>query len=725
MVLPELSYRVPLKPISGSKLCTRTRLRRERLVWGSQRTGALRGGSEDSGSSSSSIDLEAEEEDEKSLCDPAAGENQFKHAGQSFFHDPDNVSYDDEAHNSHGSWCFDVQSRTRHVPPIHGSTLGPDGDSLKKASEHFKSIECYNKRLHCEYRAEDADNAEEPSHRQLLITYKNIHEDEATINERTIKSQTDRRRIESQTTAPKTEINRDGTYNLNHDRVLPISSSDGISICDWQCVRLCERRLEDCCADNSIPCGKKIAVQTAEERNLSNVAAVSLPQPEINTNREEQTVKVQHPVQGSERQRSTTCRQKANVQTDRQSPYILANKDQSIPNRNQAKSHQKSPSPSAQVKDKTRKNPELIINGDKSCTRVKEKLRAVKGIQGGDSQAHSKRANPASLGTARAPKHQAMKALKGGQLLKRPGLAGMPKTQSAVDFITYKDMFQQIQSSDKGPAIYEMFAGPVYDNLRGSSSADKVKLRQVQSAKVTHTPVKKAHRTTTTVVKGKPKPALSRLSSHLKASSKSDTLKKPSGTKCHGTPEAESAHCEHVVDRMLSAIGESLAEHGTVTLRSSEKTLTEEVAPVPSKAEGSHHHTQVQDTNKDLSADEHNRLPAQTFAQASQQLKINTWTLSSGSEINPMSPAYKRFLDEIGDGPFTDDLLQCLAEKLISLDERDTSLQPRLAVLEPGLEKPSGDDAPSVPKLSEVHSLFVFTPVMVLICIICIVSLCV
>ncbi|XP_029937149.1 mitogen-activated protein kinase kinase kinase 19 [Myripristis murdjan] len=39
-----------------------------------------------------------------------------------------------------------------------------------------------------------------------------------------------------------------------------------------------------------------------------------------------------------------------------------------------------------------------------------------------------------------------------------------------------------------------------------------------------------------------------------------------------------------------------------------------------------------------------------------------------------MSPVYQKFLDEVGEGPLTDDLLQCLAEKLISLDERDASV---------------------------------------------------
>uniref|UniRef100_A0A9J7X2H3 Mitogen-activated protein kinase kinase kinase 19 n=1 Tax=Cyprinus carpio carpio TaxID=630221 RepID=A0A9J7X2H3_CYPCA len=45
---------------------------------------------------------------------------------------------------------------------------------------------------------------------------------------------------------------------------------------------------------------------------------------------------------------------------------------------------------------------------------------------------------------------------------------------------------------------------------------------------------------------------------------------------------------------------------------------------------------------------------------------INTWT-SDGT----VSPVYHSFLDEVGDGPLTDDLLRSLAEELISLERRD------------------------------------------------------
>ncbi|KAI1884925.1 hypothetical protein AGOR_G00214910 [Albula goreensis] len=53
---------------------------------------------------------------------------------------------------------------------------------------------------------------------------------------------------------------------------------------------------------------------------------------------------------------------------------------------------------------------------------------------------------------------------------------------------------------------------------------------------------------------------------------------------------------------------------------------------------------------------------------------INTWT--SGSSDRTMSPMFRKYLDVAGEGPLTDDLLQNLAKELISLEEREVTLQP-------------------------------------------------
>lgn len=718
MVLPELKYRVPLKPISRSPLFSRTRLRSERISWGSQPTGLLttKGGSEDSGSSSSqsSIDLEHEEEEVKNLYDQASGGSHFKRAGERFLQYCNDVS---SAEADTGGWHFNVESRTRHVPPIHRFSLGPDAEPKNKEGEHLGREK--NKNSYCEDKANDMDYTKECVDSQ----------GDTTRNERTIKPKSEGINDECQTTEPKTEINCGATFYVNHDQVVAISNTEEISINDQQHVKLEDRSLEDSHAHYPIPFGKNITLQIVDKRTQSNIIAATLSQSDINPKREERMLKALQPLRGKERRRSTTCGPKANIPTNPQSYNILANKDQSIPNRNQSKSYLKNSLPSTRVKDKTRKSPELMINGDKSYTTVKAKPKSVKASQyGNDSNtpgrnvtdhAQSKRSSPGTLGITRTQKHQVVKEHKGTQHLKRPGLTGMPRPQSAVDFVTYNDMFQQIQSGDKGPAIYEMFAGPVYDNLRGSSSCDKVKVRQVQSAKVT--PVKKAQsrvrrspeERTASSAKSKPKPASSRLNSHLRTVLKSDTHAKRSGIKRNAPTEVELTHSENVdsghkfpedaaEDRMLSTIEESLSGHRTETLKSEDKTLIG--AAAPSYPEGSSH-MQMQEINGSSSVQKQNQPPALMLAQTSQQPKINTWTSSSSNSLSLVSPVYKKFLDEVGDGPFTDDLLQCLAEELISLDEREASLGPCPDMLEPSRDESDREDDP-VPRFPEVRSLF-------------------
>lgn len=70
-----------------------------------------------------------------------------------------------------------------------------------------------------------------------------------------------------------------------------------------------------------------------------------------------------------------------------------------------------------------------------------------------------------------------------------------------------------------------------------------------------------------------------------------------------------------------------------------------------------------------------------------------------------MSPVYQRFLDDVGDGPLTDDLLQCLAEELISLDERDVSIGPCPENLEQCKEESSRGDDPVSGGNTEVNIL--------------------
>ena len=66
------------------------------------------------------------------------------------------------------------------------------------------------------------------------------------------------------------------------------------------------------------------------------------------------------------------------------------------------------------------------------------------------------------------------------------------------------------------------------------------------------------------------------------------------------------------------------------------------------------------------------QVPEPVRSQSPLQTKIRTSHRSNGT----ISPVYRDILHEVGEGPMTDELLKCLAEELISLDETDTSICP-------------------------------------------------
>ncbi|XP_028991706.1 uncharacterized protein map3k19 isoform X2 [Betta splendens] len=266
--------------------------------------------------------------------------------------------------------------------------------------------------------------------------------------------------------------------------------------------------------------------------------------------------------------------------------------------------------------------------------------------------------------------------------------AATARSKSAADFITYTDMFQQIQSGDEGPAIYEMFAGPLYDNLRVSSSCERTRgpasceplsRRTQRTHKLKHRPLKQPaskrrspKETTVVPPKHKAKRASStatpRVTSLLRTGSSNENHLPKLDTEL--VPSKHIQLCsdnsrENPEDHTLSTIEEALSKYGFDTLKSDEKPLTRPKTD-------SHTHTKIQETPRNLSTNLNRTVPESVLHQS--QLMINTWTSSSCNTI--MSPVYQRFLDEAGDGPLTDDLLQCLAEELISLDERDVSITP-------------------------------------------------
>lgn len=678
MALPALKHHVPLKPISRSPLCSRTWLRRQRLLRGSPRTGPLttKGGSEESGSGSSqsSIDLDDQEEEDLKFV----GGRLSQHLNGASPVEADLVRLP-----------FNVQPRIRQIPPIHRSAHNPDEEPVNHASDHlWTEIE---RNSHCEGKAASMNNEQQGLTKNNKIPVMD-NEEENNMG---------------QTTEPEPEVKHGKTFNMDDDQSVATVCSEENHRNDPQHIEQTERRLEDFHTDNPISCREDVKLQTAEERPQSFTSVVNFPQPNIHPKRDERMLKALMPRRSKERRNSTTCERRANIQTNQQSFNILAHKEQSTVNSNKSKNSPKCSSLSTQVKDKTRKSPELIINGE---TKVKSKIKAVQGTHcsiGTPSprktvtdHAQSKRSNPDKLSNNKAQKHPAVKELKGTQQFKKSSLqSATPRSKSAADLITYKDMFQQIQSGADGPAIYEMFAGPIYDNLRVSSSGDKVMDRQVQSAKVAHKPLKQALsklrrspvERMVALAKCKPKHASSRVKSHLK--SRNDPHKKKSVTKLDRHTEAELVPSkdmdtsyistkEKVGDHRLSTIEESLCGYGSDALQSDDKTLT--------MAKASSHPEDYRHFNVNL---EEKNSPSQLapnlgFSQSPHQPKINTWTSSSSIA---MPQVYQKFLDEVGDGPLTDDLLQCLAEELISLDERDLSVSPCPDVQEHSREKSNGE----------------------------------
>lgn len=691
-----LRHHVPLKPISRSPLCTRTRPRRERLSWGSPRTAPItaKGGSEESGlsSSQSSIDLEDEDDDdERDIHVRTSGERHLKFVGEGLLQHSNRVRT--PGPDFIGQHC-NIQSKFRR------SSQNTDDDPTDGAS--FSTGRTTNS--HCDKTTNtnctrsiiDNQTFTKTNPEQRGDTM-NLHKDTVN-NEMTFrsKSKEERNRL-GHSTELETE-NNCRIFNMHNEQSETAANSERNS-----------KRHEGTEVDETIfsKGDVKLNTSTVEGRTVLFTTVVNLPQSDMKPKRDERLPRALKPVRSKQRRTSTSSEPRANILTSQDSFNILAHKDRSILNR-KSKSSQKYSSPSTQVKEKTRKSPELGVD---KAPKVKSKLKSVKvphcntgsllPRNRANDDAQSKRANPDKLSCSRAPQHTPVKELN------KPGLVGTPRSKSAVDFITYKDMFQEIQSRDDGPVIYEMFAGPIYDNLRVSSSCEKVKSRQVQSARVRQRPVKpllnrlkSPGERMVVSTKTKPKPVSSKVKPHLAPILRKSTQKMRAPPKLDGYKETELLLSEDVGacpnsaqekadDRMLSIIEEVLSTYGSETLKS-DKTLT-----IAAASNDTQIHKSFKEKNESSSTGNPKRLvPETVFPQSRQQPKINTWTSSSNSSSNNtgMSPVYRRFLNEVGDGPLTDELLQCLAEELISLDERDASMGQSPENLESSKEASSRDD---------------------------------
>ncbi|TNN51817.1 hypothetical protein EYF80_037985 [Liparis tanakae] len=662
--LPVLKHRVPLKPISRSPLCSRSRLRREKLSWGSPRTGLLttKGGSEESGSSShSSFDLEDEdEEDERDVCARASGERHMKLVGERLARRSNDVTPTEAEMVGETRQRLKVLSSISPIPPIHSPAHDLEGEPINRTHSH------------CEGKATN----------DSLIKYHyaqqgNSGNDELSI---TSKSQEERNRVGC---TQEPGIHHGMTLHMNNDHGDAIASPEGAYRNDLQHIKQTRRTMRDSCCEESqeddpIPCREDVKIPagtTQETRVQLFTPAGNLTLSDMDPNGDERLLKAFKPVLNKDRRTSMNCELRVNVPTTRQTFNGLAHTDR------KSKSNLK-----LSTQDKSKNGPELKLSGE-TATKVKSKLKSVKGANchGGDNlprkklSDQGKRADPDKM--TRAPPDAPPRELKSSRQLKRPGPAATPRSRSTVDFVAYKDVYQEMQNRDDGPAMYEIFSGPVQDNLRVSSSCEKGKGRQVQSApprktqqchKVKHRPLKQTQRrcpAESVVVSAKSKPKLmsSRVKPHAAAVPRKGPhkVRKDGHTKAEPVPSEDLGICQiRAQETALSTIEETLSRQGYETIKSNDKTLT----PAASSLEDLRHpHMNMQEIRNP------NRpVPELASPRSPRQPKINTWT-SSCSGHTVMSPVYQKFLDEVGDGPLTDDLLQCLAEELISLDERDVS----------------------------------------------------
>ncbi|KAA0715814.1 Mitogen-activated protein kinase kinase kinase 19 [Triplophysa tibetana] len=274
---------------------------------------------------------------------------------------------------------------------------------------------------------------------------------------------------------------------------------------------------------------------------------------------------------------------------------------------------------------------------------------------------------------------------------KKPVLGATLRAKSAVDHVTYNDMFLKISQDDEGPTIYEMFATPVYENLRVDNSADKTKPGHTSLQVKRQINGKQRGQKTTDVNRRNLKESQSRRYSpakcrqHKRRDSVPKRIKKHlpfSENKRHNVTsdceeEQESSNIPNteddgkdvpswVIKRQKSPILSVIEEVLSNTF-SKPNTPQQNSSVTRSEAHLIHFTTdqEPQTPNNLVTTGEPetscmSRLPAQPL--------VNTWT--SDRTVSPVH-VYQKFLEEVGDGPLTEDLLRSLAKGLISLEERE------------------------------------------------------
>eukprot|EP00063_Salmo_salar_P054101 XP_014028936.1 PREDICTED: mitogen-activated protein kinase kinase kinase 19-like isoform X3 [Salmo salar] len=683
-VLPGLKHPSPLKPISLVPLMPLTsmssmtsRLRRERLARTRVSPRGSPGTREGSFSSQSSIDLEVEVDDNKRDLRDISETTAKQHAGETF----------------EGRLQLDLDSSGKfHV-----------GDYSEENADHRNRESTRHQGAFPRDNKEGVSIKSDPGERgyKTIIELRHQLNTDLTNFKDVNSTSCSERDCEGEVVAVEwTKVMCSGGLSKE------ITSTEPTTTCPFASKNGNKDIQVDDNANTSV-------VDNAKYQCLPSTVNVTLPELNLPT---EKKIKPIKPAKNKERRGSTS------VQIN-QSFNVLAHKDHIRGNSKSKSNLRTSPIPS-QVKGKVRKPPDLIVSGiistktgQKSTDSTSVRTRVTEPVQPSCKRLN----NDKKALKIKVPcqKHIQQREPKSARQAKTGSQLGTLRAKSAVDYITYSDIFQEINTGDEGPVIYEMFAGPVFDNIRVSSSCERT--RQVQSAPSRKT---QTHRT-----KHKcPKPMESirvRRSPVDKAKQRKNRAIRPiSRGKSHLTPIAITddkddvvvisgldwqIHIQTKTEMVLGKYGEETVSPSTPEVQEVDHMLSlsviEEVLSMSSHAPNpliSHHRprdkTSPSQTKTKLTSHSdpdddhlhvlHNRGPmgnnmseneknkanhldhSSTPSDCPVQPKINTWT-SGSCDSRTVSPVFQKFLDDVGEGPLTDDLLRCLAEELISLDERD------------------------------------------------------
>ncbi|XP_017276139.2 mitogen-activated protein kinase kinase kinase 19 isoform X1 [Kryptolebias marmoratus] len=655
--LPVLQQHIPLKPITPSPHCSRTQLRRDRLSWDSPSNGPpiREAGGDESGSSSnnnqSSVSLE-NPDDERQFQKTAHKDRTLRFFGDGFWQHSKDVISPEEDFSGEKMQHLKAQSKNNLVPLVNRSIHTEERDHhLHK--EKPKNPQCeanYVNHPKESAKTESSDDFNYAQKGDILISKNNQTHITSAFRED--------KRNEDCMTKSKTEMSHPVIFDVNNllDDGTECSENDK----NKQFIEETESARNKSCDQTS---AMDAMLKTGTAEGKSRIFTVNP--------KNKKTFKALKPVRNRERRTSMTGQLRTNNQS-KQSVNVLGHKNQNTISVNKSKIKQKYPEISTDVKEKIRKSPDTTV------TLAKDKLKMKSVSDAGSNFDTPTPCKDSELSQSNIThQHATVRELKSAQQSRKPGLGGKnTRSKSAGDLITYKDLFQQIPSNAEGPAIYEMFAGPIFENLRVSSSCAATR-KTKQGYKVKPRPLKTIQKlkrssgeSTTALAKSKTKPVPPRVKPHSGVGTRRAICETEIRAKLEAVGVSDVSLKkvqDESEDHALSTIEEAASRYDSDTLKPEEEsltTLTSSIYLVDYTFMQNHKmtfNTSTQTSTQQVS--EASLLPS------SQQAK----TSSSSSRHTIMSPVYKRFLDEVGDGPLTDDLLQCLAEELISLDERDAS----------------------------------------------------